>query len=54
MIFALSVLALGDSLGQPLQFAVFFRHCFIFGRNVLRGFAETKTRSWDVGFKLLT
>ena len=51
MIFALYVLV-GSSLAQPLL-GYFFRHCFIFGISVCRGFAEAKTRSWDVGFRLL-
>ena len=54
MLSALSVLV-GGSLAQPLQF---WGLSFVIVSSLelytvfFRGFAEAKTRSWDVGFKL--
>ena len=30
----------------------FFRHCFMVGNRVFRGFADAKAMSWDVGLQL--
>ena len=30
----------------------FFRHCFMVGIRVFRGFSDAKAMSWDVGLKL--
>ena len=49
MISALPIVVLGDSSTVVWSF---FRHCFIFGIRVFRGFSEAKARLWDVGLKL--
>ena len=50
MIYALSVLV-GGSLAQPLQFSG-LSYVVVSSLEFMFGFAEAKTRSWNVGFKL--